>query len=105
MLDANEFFRFLLALALTPVVMSLGRGLRLESARVPFLVALGAMLFAFGSSAYAGPTLLWLRALRHLAFAVGGAGLAVAAWRARRQILAESGPDAATVSAEDGAGG
>lgn len=87
-MDANEVFRFVLAAALMPVAFTLGRDLRLGKARSWFVVAMMAMLLAFlGMVFKSEATWLWLRIARHVALAVGGAGLAVAAWHVRRQVL------------------
>jgi hypothetical protein len=85
-------FRFALALGLAPIILGIARRIRLPGARLPFLIGLGAIVVAFGMTA-AQP--LWntdlLRAVRHITFAVGGFGLAWAAWRAREAALAGTG--------------
>lgn len=91
-MNAMSVFRFALALGLTPVVLGIGRRIRMPSARMPFLVGFVAIVVAFGMSA-AQP--LWntdiLRAVRHITFAIGGFGLAWAAYRARLHVLATTG--------------
>ncbi|HEX9092564.1 MAG TPA: hypothetical protein VF902_01145 [Coriobacteriia bacterium] len=87
-MNANELYRLLLALALTPAVFLLGRRIRIPGARVPFLVGYLSMLAAFVTSLDTDFALLGLRILRHLCYAAGGCGLAVAAWRARRYVVA-----------------
>jgi hypothetical protein len=94
-MDVEGVFRFLLALALTPFVFTLGRGIRMPRAvRVAFMISLFAIVVGFGMSA-AGAVVVWtpFRFLRHVVVAVGGFGLAWAAWMSRLHELetAEAG--------------
>jgi len=86
-MSTEELARFAIALVLAPSIVVLGMRLHLRRAALPFALAYAAMLLAFGTSLYAGPELLWLRILRHLLYAAGGTGLAVAASRLRRLVL------------------
>jgi hypothetical protein len=91
-MNGMDVFRFVLALALTPVVLGIARRIRMPRAAVPFLIGFIAIVVSFGVTA-AQP--LWntdiLRTARHLFFAIGGFGLAWAAWEARRQVLESTG--------------
>ena len=91
-MSAMNVFRFVLALGLAPVVLGIARRIRIPEAQLPFLVGFIAIVAGFGMAA--GQP-LWdtiaLRALRHVTFAVGGFGLAWAAWQARRHVLASAG--------------
>jgi hypothetical protein len=93
-MNAMNVFRFLLALGLAPIVIGIGRRIRMPLARLPFVVGLAAIVVGLGMSA-AQP--VWdvqmLRTARHLVFAFGGFALAWAAWQARRTVLADTGAD------------
>lgn len=94
-MNAMSIFRFLLALGLTPVVLAIGRRIRMPEARPAFLVGFLAIVVGFGMSAAqplsAAPFADVLRAVRHVTFAIGGFGLAWAAWEARGAVLAATG--------------
>jgi uncharacterized membrane protein HdeD (DUF308 family) len=91
-MEGMDVFRFLLALALTPVVLGISRRIRMPRAGMPFLIGFIAIIISLGV-ATAQP--LWdialVRAMRHISFAIGGFGLAWAAWRARRTVLESTG--------------
>lgn len=88
-MDLTELFRPVLASALTPLVLSLGKRIAVPRAHLPFLFGYVSLLAAF-----------WLRfaqttALRsdltrfsvHLGYALGGLGFAWAAWELRQHVL------------------
>jgi len=81
-----------LAMGLAPVVIGIGRRIRMPAARLPFVVGFVAIVLGLGMSA-AQP--LWdvqmLRSVRHVTFALGGFALAFAAWQARQHVLTETG--------------
>lgn len=90
--NVMSVFRFLLALGLAPIILGIARRIRMPGARPAFLIGFVAIVVAFGM--YAAQPLLnsdLLRAVRHVTFAVGGFGLAWAAWEARRHVLASTG--------------
>ncbi|MDO8916326.1 MAG: hypothetical protein Q7W16_09625 [Coriobacteriia bacterium] len=91
-MNSMDVFRFLLALALTPVVWGIARRIRMPRAATPFLIGFIAIVVSLGV-ATAQP--LWdtgiVRAARHFSFAIGGFGLAWAAWEARRNVLESTG--------------
>jgi hypothetical protein len=91
-MDIEGVFRFLLALALTPFVVTLGRGIRMpRSVRAAFMIGLVAIVVGFGMSAVHA-LVSWppFDSIRHVVFAVGGFGLAWAAWQARVHELSAS---------------
>jgi hypothetical protein len=91
-MNTMNVFRFLLALGLTPVVLGIARRIRMPEARLPFMIGFLGIVLGFGMSA-AQP--LWdvqlLRSARHVVFAIGGFGLAWAAWQTRRAVLSSTG--------------
>ncbi len=91
-MNTMNVFRFLLALGLTPVVLGIARRIRMPEARLPFMIGFLGIVLGFGMAA-AQP--LWnvqaLRSARHVVFAIGGLGLAWAAWQARRSVFASTG--------------
>jgi hypothetical protein len=92
-MNPESVFRFLLALALLPIVLSIGRNIRMPAAgRRAFVVGICAIVLAFGMQAV-GPLVPWtgLRFVRHATFGIGGFGLAWAAWKARVHELAAVG--------------
>lgn len=94
-LNAMSVFRFLLALALTPVVLGIARRIRMPEAKPAFLIGFLAIVAGFGMSAVQPLTVIpfadLLRTFRHVTFGVGGFGLAWAAWEARGVVLASTG--------------
>jgi len=91
-MDPSDLFRFLLALALLPIVFRIGSRIRLPKGRTAFVVGVSAVVVAFGMAAVAG-IVPWggLKIARHLMFALGGFSLAWAAWSARLHELATNG--------------
>lgn len=91
-MDPSDVFRFLLALALMPIVFRIGSRIRMPRGRGAFVVGVTAVVAAFGMAAV-GRVVPWdgLKIVRHLTFALGGFSLAWAAWRARRYELAVNG--------------
>jgi hypothetical protein len=91
-MDANEVFRFILALALAPAIVTLGRRIRLPRARAAFLVAYAATVVAFGGfvANSVAPSEAW-RILIHVGITVAGLGIATAAYFARRIEIERSG--------------
>jgi hypothetical protein len=91
-MDPNDLFRFLLALALMPIVFRIGSRIRMPRGRRAFALGVTAVVVAFGMAAV-GRVVPWdgLKSLRHMTFALGGFSLAWAAWSARRHELATNG--------------
>lgn len=89
-MDPVELFRFLLALALTPVLFAMGRRIAVPAARTPFLVGYVALLIAFGLRFIQTTPLETdvVRVIVHAGYAAGGFGFAWAAWQLRRHVLA-----------------
>jgi hypothetical protein len=89
--NPSDLFRFLLAFGLLPVIIRLGRGIRMPAGRLSFVLGVAAITVAFGMQAF-GPIIPWsgLRLLRHFVFGFGGFALAWAAWQARGSELASS---------------
>jgi hypothetical protein len=87
--NPSDTFRFLLAVGLLPVIIRLGRGIRLPQGRRAFVLGVVAITFAFGMQAFGSfvPWTEW-RLLRHFVFGFGGFSLALAAWQARGYELA-----------------
>jgi len=94
-INPMSVFRFVLALALMPVVLGIARRLRMPEARPAFLVGFLAIVVAFGMAAVSpflpADIVPFVRALRHVTFGIGGFGLAWAAWEARVSVLASTG--------------
>ncbi|MDH4139915.1 MAG: hypothetical protein OEV43_05025 [Coriobacteriia bacterium] len=94
-MDVFETFRFLLALALTPLVIVIGRKIEMKRAYLPFLVGYVAIVVSFAASAPRG----WpdgsqlLRFVGHASFVVGGLGMAWAALVVRQYALESNGTD------------
>lgn len=93
-MNPSDVFRFLLALGLLPVVLRLGRGIRIPKGRRAFVLGVCSIVFAFGMQAV-GRFVPWseFRLLRHFVFGLGGFSLAWAAWQARAYELAETHGD------------
>jgi hypothetical protein len=104
MISPLNVFRFALALALSPVVLSLGRAIRLpRAAKQAFAFGFIALVIAFGMQlvgpvipaiklgAVLGDTNYVFRFFRHVMFGVGGFGFAWAAWVVRAHYTAPSG--------------
>ena len=91
-MNPSDAFRFVLALALLPAILRIGRGLRFPLSRRAFVYGVVFIVAGFGLQAV-GPLVPWagLRLVRHLAFAAGGFSLAWAAWRARNLALPGAG--------------
>lgn len=91
-MDPNDVFRFLLALALMPIVFRIGSRIRMPGGRRAFVLGICAVVVAFGMAAV-GRVVPWsgLKIARHLTFALGGFSLAWAAWSARRHELVTNG--------------
>jgi hypothetical protein len=94
-LNPNDVFRFLLALGLLPIILRLGRGIRIPEGREAFVFGVVCIVAAFGMTAM-GPLVPWsgFRLLRHFVFGVGGFSLAMAAWQVRRYELARPAGEA-----------
>lgn len=88
-MNPSDLFRFLLAFGLLPVIIRLGRGIRLPVGRQAFILGVVAITAAFAMQAF-GPLIAWsgLRLLRHFVFGFGGFALAWSAWQARGNQLA-----------------
>jgi hypothetical protein len=86
--NPSDLFRFLLALGLLPVMVRLGRGIRMPRGRLAFILGVVAITMAFGMQAF-GSLIPWsgLRLTRHLVFGFGGFALAWSAWQARGHEL------------------
>jgi hypothetical protein len=93
--NAEDVFRFVLALAFLPVILRLGRGIRIPRGREAFAFGVVCIVAAFGMTAV-GPLVPWagFRLLRHFVFGIGGFSLALAAWQARRWELARPASEA-----------
>lgn len=87
-MNPSDVFRFVLALALLPGVLRIGRGIRFPLGRTAFLYGTLLILLGFGMQVL-GPIVPWtgLKLLRHLTFAAGGFAMAWAAWAAHRQTI------------------
>jgi hypothetical protein len=88
--NPSDTFRFVLALGLFPVILRLGRGIRLPQGRRAFVLGVAAITLAFGMQTF-GPFVSWTgwRLLRHFVFGFGGFSIAWAAWQARGYELAQ----------------
>ncbi len=89
-MDVAETFRFLLALALVPLIFGVGRRISMARARTPFLIGFSAILASFAAGVVLRSWLpgdFWVRFVMHMAYMVGGLGMAWAAWEARRYAL------------------
>jgi len=87
-MNPSDVFRFVLALALLPPVLRIGRGIRFPLGRKAFVLGVACIVVGFGMQAV-GPLAPWtgFKMLRHLVFAAGGFSLAWAAWAARREAV------------------
>jgi uncharacterized membrane protein YqaE (UPF0057 family) len=88
--NLSDVFRFVLSLFLLPIIVRLGRGIRVERGRMAFLVGVVAITAAFGLQAFA-PLTPWAQLLklpRHFIFGFGGFSLAWSAWQMRGSELA-----------------
>jgi hypothetical protein len=90
--NPSDVFRFLLALALLPPLLRIGRGIRTPGGRKAFVFGVLFIIAGFGMQSV-GPLVAWtgLRNIRHLVFAAGGFSLAWAAWRYRRGEIESMG--------------
>jgi hypothetical protein len=91
-MNPSDTFRFVLALGLLPVIVRLGRGIRLSRGRRAFIVGVVAITFAFGMQVL-GPLTPWsgtIKDLRHFVFGFGGFSLAWAAWQMRQSEVARA---------------
>ncbi len=88
-MNPDDVFRFLLALGLLPIILRMGRGIRIPTGREAFVFGVVCIVAAFGMTAV-GPVVPWagFRLLRHFVFGIGGFSLAAAAWQVRRYELA-----------------
>jgi hypothetical protein len=91
-------FKLLAALAFVPIMLSVGRNVRVGDARRAFLVGFIAIVVSFALTAtdqQVGQSLgafdLAFRWTRHLTVALGGLAFAWAAWSIRRRELAAPG--------------
>jgi len=78
-----------MALVLAPAMIAIGARIRIPSARIPFLVALGAIVVAFGVQALyldLGAT-EWPRIFVHATYTAGGIAFAVTCWQVRRHVI------------------
>lgn len=94
----SNAFKLLAALAFVPIMLSIGRNLRIGDARRAFLVGLIAIIASFAMTAIGqqvGSSLgsfdIAFRWMRHLTVALGGFSFAWAAWSIRRHEAALSG--------------
>jgi hypothetical protein len=87
-MNPSDVFRFVLALALLPPILRIGRGIRFPLGRKAFLFGVVYILVGVGMQAV-GPLVVWtgFKLLRHLVFAAGGFSLAWAAWAAGRETI------------------
>lgn len=92
--NPGDLFRFVLALGLLPVMLRIGRSIRIPVGRRAFVIGVAAIIIGFGMQVV-GPFIPWrdLRYVRHFVFAIGGFGLAAAAWQARVYELTRGGDD------------
>ena len=94
-MDAYELFRFLLALALAPAILGIGRALRIPRARLPFVIGYAGLIVAFAMNAFIsnlpGAPQDAFRVTMHVFYAIGGWGFAWAAWMLRRNVLEWTG--------------
>jgi hypothetical protein len=84
----------MLAVGLFPVVLRLGRGIRMSAGRRAFVVGVAAIILGFGMQTF-GRFVPWTewRLVRHFVFGFGGFSLAWAAWQARGYELARRAGD------------
>ena len=94
----SNAFRLLAALAFVPIILNIGRNLRIGDARRAFAVGLVAIIVSFALTAIDqqvgrsfGSFDLAFRWLRHLTVALGGFAFAWAAWNIRRRELTAPG--------------
>jgi hypothetical protein len=91
----SDAFKLLVSLAFVPVLLGVGRNIRMPGATRAFMIGLIALIGSFAVNLLARElglsSLEWLRWVRHLSVALAGFAFAWAAWELRRHESAVPG--------------
>ena len=91
----NDGFKLLVALAFIPIVLRIGRNVRMRDAAKPFLIGIAALVGSFAlsfvSRQFGLSAVQWLRWTRHLSVGLAGFAFAWAAWQLRKHEITVPG--------------
>jgi hypothetical protein len=89
LVDANEVFRFVLAIGLGAVIFAMAPGIRIPHVKVPFAIGYLSMALSYLLSILEDVAPSWklLHVPQHALSIIAGAAFVLAAWQARRFSL------------------